>query len=258
VWSFYVHGGIVLKKLSWHIYITFFLLALSGLVYYIHYLIFRDVHHIFLYLVGDIGFVFIQVLLVTLILQKLLEEREKRALLKKLNMVIGAFFSEAGTSLLRQFASFDGGTCSINNQLLTGADWKRQDLVRACRQLDDSGYSISCSRDELDTLRVFLLGKREFFLRLLENPNLLEHDSFSELLWAVFHLTEELAARRDLHTMPKPDFEHLMGDIRRVYTALTREWLAYMEHLRRDYPFLFSFALRTNPFNPEASVEIRE
>ena len=40
--------------------------------------------------------------------------------------------------------------------------------------------------------------KRDFLLRLLENPNLLEHDSFANLLLAVFHLTEELAQRRDL------------------------------------------------------------
>jgi len=30
-------------------------------------------------------------------------------------------------------------------------------------------------------------------LGLLGNPNLLEHDSFTDLLWAVFHLMEELS-----------------------------------------------------------------
>lgn len=57
-------------------------------------LFFRDPHHIFLYLIGDIAFVFIEVLLVTLIIHQLLSRREKQAMLKKLNMVIGAFFSE--------------------------------------------------------------------------------------------------------------------------------------------------------------------
>jgi hypothetical protein len=28
-----------------------------------------------------------------------------------------------------------------------------------------------------------------------------------------------------------------------------------MEHLKKEYPYLFSLALRTNPFDPEASVE---
>ncbi|MCW3489548.1 hypothetical protein [Dethiobacter alkaliphilus] len=245
-----------MKLLNWRTYFILALLAVSALVYYIHYLIFRDVHHIFLYLIGDIAFVFIQVLLVTLILQKLLEEREKNALLKKLNMVIGAFFSEAGTSILQMLSSFDRGACQIADQLLLDDTWTAADFDRVCRQLDKATYQFHCTRKELEELRSFLLKKRDFLLRLLENPNLLEHDEFTELLWAVFHLTEELAARGDLTSVPDSDFEHLLGDVNRVYSALTRQWLSYMEHLRSDYPFLFSFAMRTNPFNPDASVEV--
>lgn len=76
------------------------LVLLSVFFYAVHYAIFRDSHHIFIYLIGDIAFVFIEVLMVTLIIHHLLAEREKRAMLNKLNMVIGAFFSEVGTSLL--------------------------------------------------------------------------------------------------------------------------------------------------------------
>ena len=83
------------------------LIMLSVFFYAVHFVIFRDSHHIFIYLVGDIAFVFIEVLMVTLIIHHLLAEREKRAMLKKLNMVIGAFFSEVGTSLLEYFRDFD-------------------------------------------------------------------------------------------------------------------------------------------------------
>lgn len=232
------------------------LLLISALIYYIHYLIFRDLHHIFLYLVGDIAFVFIQVLLVTLILQKILEEREKSVLLKKLNMVIGAFFSEAGTSLLRMLASYDHGSCEIRDDLTINEHWSKADFTHVCRKVNQYRYEFTCTRKELAELRNYLLGKRDFLLRLLENPNLLEHDTFTELLWAVFHLTEELSARGELAELPDTDIQHLMVDVGRVYAALTKQWLAYMEHLRGEYPFLFSFAMRTNPFTPNASVEI--
>ena len=53
------------------------LILLSIFFYVIHYLLFKDSHHIFIYLVGDIAFVFIEVLLVTLIIHKLLELREQ-------------------------------------------------------------------------------------------------------------------------------------------------------------------------------------
>ena len=56
--------------------------------------------------------------------------------------------------------------------------------------------------------------------------------------------------------MTPGDREHLAGDIERAYVALIAEWLDYMQHLQKHYPFLFSLALRTNPFDPEASVVI--
>jgi len=30
-----------------------------------------------------------------------------------------------------------------------------------------------------------------------------------------------------------------------------------MDHLNRSYPYLFFLAIRTNPFNPDACIEIK-
>jgi len=50
---------------------------------------------------------------------------------------------------------------------------------------------------------------------------------------------------------------HLASDIKRAHHLLVREWLAHMEHLKNEYPYLFSLAVRTNPFDPNASAEVR-
>ena len=122
--------------------------------------------------------------------------------------------------------------------------------------LTENDFSIEFKEGDLEALRDFLLQKRDFLLRLLENPNLLEHDSFSSLLLAVFHLTEELAQRTDLARLSAADRAHLAGDVQRGYVLLIKEWLAYMAHLKARYPYLFSLALRTNPFDPFATPEI--
>lgn len=96
-----------MKRTYWLAYLALGLVALSAAIYLIHYAIFRDAHHIFIYLIGDVAFVPIEVLLVTVIIHQLLSVREKRILLKKLNMVIGAFFTEMGGKLLRRFAALD-------------------------------------------------------------------------------------------------------------------------------------------------------
>jgi hypothetical protein len=246
-----------MKRTNWLTYLALALVVLSALIYAIHFLVFRDVHHIFIYLVGDVAFVPIEVLLVTLIIHRLLGLREKRSLLKKLNMVIGAFFSEVGTELLKKFIALDEDFDDVRQNLLLNNEWTRRDFLQAGKRMDEYDYSIEVIPEALDDLRDFLLAKREFLLRLLENPNLLEHESFTNLLWAVTHLTEELAHRDTVYGLPAADYAHLAGDIQRAYVRTIAEWLKYMEHLQRTYPYLFSLALRTNPFDPDASPEFK-
>jgi len=233
------------------------LVLLSVFFYSLHYVIFRDAHHIFIYLLGDIAFVFIEVLLVTLIIHHLLGEREKRAMLKKLNMVIGAFFSEVGTDLLKFFSGFDKNAEQITKHLIVGNEWSPEHFTQIQPVLSGHDYKIDSRAGDLKGLRELLVGKREFLLGLLENPNLLEHEDFTELLWAVFHLAEELSHRKTVEGLPESDYYHLSGDIRRAQRLLVREWLSHMEHLKVDYPYLFSLAVRTNPFDPSASVEVQ-
>jgi len=85
----------------------------------------------------------------------------------------------------------------------------------------------------------------------------LEHESFTELLRAVFHLREELLSRRDLIQLPDSDYAHLALDIRRAYTFLVHQWLDYMKYLKKNYPYLFSLSMRTNPFDPGASAVVK-
>jgi hypothetical protein len=36
------------------------------------------------------------------------------------------------------------------------------------------------------------------------------------------------------------------------------EWLDYMRYLKKDYPYLFSLALRLNPFDEDALVAVTD
>jgi hypothetical protein len=232
------------------------LVIFSAILYFIHFLIFRDTYYIFIYLIGDLAFLPIEVLLVMVIIEKLLGEREKRSMLNKLNMVIGAFFSEVGGELLKRFFEFDKEIDNLMAKLTVSTNWTHQDFISLKRNLRKYEVSIECREVDLADLRTFLITRRDFLLRLLENPNLLEHETFTELLWAVFHLTEELASRQNVKDLPDSDLDHISNDIKRAYIILIIEWLNYMEHLKNQYPFLFSYAVRTNPFDINARVEV--
>lgn len=154
-------------RVNWQVMLGLALIALSAVVYFIHYLIFRDAHHIFIYMIGDIAFVFVEVLMVTLIIHRLLSLREKRAILEKLNMVIGAFFSELGTRLLQSFSSLDADSEKITKHLVLTAPWSNKDLLAVGKLLEDHDYTVEAEKDALEELQAFLVGRRSFVLRLL-------------------------------------------------------------------------------------------
>ena len=233
------------------------LIALSLGIYALQIRLFHAERDTFFYLFQDLAFVPIQVLLVTVIVDQVLRLREKMAMLNKLNMVIGVFFSEVGNRLLRSFSGFDRDFDQFRQGLIVTKDWTDQNFRQAAQAVRAYEHRPDHSRGDLNELKAFLSSKRDFLLRLLENQNLLEHESFTDLLWAVFHLTEELDARDDLARLTRSDGEHIAGDIRRASVLLVAEWLAYMKHLKNEYPYLFSLALRTSPFDPDASVTVK-
>ncbi len=246
-----------MNRVKWQIVLGVLLVAVSVILYDVQIRIFHSPRDTFFYLFQDLAFIPIQVLLVTLILNQVLNVREKLSMLNKLNMVIGTFFSEVGTTLLKSFAAFDQNTGKIRGELLVKGEWSDQQFAAVTTRVRGYDYQIHYTASDLEALKTFLMGKRKFLLGLLENPNLLEHEAFTELLWAVFHLSEELAVREDLQHLQPADGTHIAGDIKRAYTILIVEWLAYMKHLKQDYPYLFSFAVRMNPFDPNASPAVR-
>jgi len=246
-----------MNRLSWQSVLISSFVVFSVILYVIHYALFKNVHDIFFYMIMDIAFLPVQVLLVTLVIHRLLENRERRARLEKLNMVIGTFFSEVGTQLLTYLSDFDPNLEKIRSDLIVTNNWSEEEFRTVNKRLRNYGYGVDIQRIDLENLKIFFSGKKDFLVGLLENPTLLEHQSFTEHLRAVFHLAEELSFREDTRNLPEADTTHLANDIKRAYHLIVRQWLDYMKYLKGSYPYLFSFAMRTNPFDRNASPIVK-
>jgi plasmid maintenance system killer protein len=245
------------KPLKWEVKLGIGLVTLSVIIYTIKYLVLGNLENTLLYIFNSLGFLMINVLFVTLVINSLLAMRSRRDKLEKLNMVIGTFFSEIGTQLLTVLSDVDPHLDKIRGELVITGEWDETNFGKVRTRLNNFEYSVDISRVNLVELQEFLASKRDFMIRLLENPVLLEHQSFTELLMAVFHLTEELNSRQDLNNLPESDYEHLAGDIKRVYGLLVSQWLNYMQYVKNNYPYLFSLAMRTNPFDENASAIVK-
>ncbi len=196
---------------------------------------------------GNLAFLPLYVIIVTLMFEKVLKERERHSVMRKLNMVIGVFFSEVGNRLLKELSPHLGSCAELKSHLQVTGGWKDGDFIQALEELRRCELKADLDTATLPCLKQFLAEKRNFLVSLLENQNLLEHEEFTDLLWSVFHVVEELEARESFDHMPQSDIDHINGDIKRVFGYLTREWVMYMQHLKQDYPYLFSLAVRLNP-----------
>lgn len=243
------------ETMNWQTRLGLIFLTLAIIFNAAHYLLFRDGDYIFKFILAQLGFLPVSVFLVTIVINQLLGNREKRLMLRKLNMVIGSFYSEVGTGLLRQFAGYDSTAGDLHPGLRVEGTWTAGNYRAARQRLKTHSLEIEPAAVDWQLLRSFMAAKKNFLLSLLANPNLLEHETFSDLLWAVFHLAEEVEWRQDITRLTAADQTHLAGDITRVYSLLLGQWLLYMEHLQEDYPYLFSLAVRTNPFTPDTSAE---
>lgn len=242
--NWYVITGLVL--------VAAFLVGLSALL-----LLFGRTVDTLFYLLVDLTFLPLQVLIVALVINRLLEIRERNELGQRVNIVISVFFTEMGVELLRYLSLFDRSLEEMRKIAGVGENWSARDFANMRKRLETYAYTIDCHCAELSDLKALLHDKREFVLGLLSNSSLLEHQSFTQLLWAILHLSRELDWRPNVDDLPDADYAHLGEDMRRVYVLLVKEWLSFAQRLKDSQPYSFSLALRLNPFaeNPSAVIE---
>ena len=245
-----------LPSISWELKFAVWLVAAFVALNLLLYACYHDLGHIFLWNLTSLAFLPVSVMVVTLFVERMLAVREKAQRLTKTSMLMGVFFSAIGTRLLQRCATWDPEPGPLRAAFGSPAAWDRYAHHPAQQVLAAHSYALALGPAQFAELKETLAAQRDLLLRLLENPILLEHEAFTDLLRAVFHLVEELDFRPGFDTLPRTDLEHLSGDVRRVYGQLMQQWVSYLVTLRRDYPYLFSLAVRTNPLaeNPSAIV----
>ena len=245
-----------MKKNHYYILFAIILTIVSAALYIFDYFLFNDARNLFFYTVMDLAFMPLQILLVTVVFDRVLEFREKKSILKKLNMVIGVFFSEVGTDILKVFINQDKNAENLREISIISSNWKSKNFTNLLKTIEPFSFENEFPAPNLIELKELICSKREFILKIMENPILIEHELFSELLLALMHLDSELTYRKDLANLKPNDADHIFHDISRTYKLFYQSWVRYMEHLKSEYPYMFSLSVRTNPFNINAKAEI--
>ncbi len=168
-------------------------------------------------------------------------------------MMIEVFFGGIGFDILRILAGSDLAIEEIQDDFVIDEKWKKRVFKKKIKSYKPD---LALTGDDLEEILHILESEKDDIQRMIENPMLLEHDTFSELLMAVFHMYKELSLRIDLGKLSELDKRHLLGDAERVYLLLCVEWIEYLNHMRVHYPYMYNLSLRVDPYGEEAHVEV--
>lgn len=88
-------------------------------------------------------------------------------------MVIGSFYSEVGTELLRQIARCDSTGNDLYPGLLVKSDWTARDYCAARQLLKTHELDVDAAAVDWRQLHDFMAARKVFLLSLLAKPQLI-------------------------------------------------------------------------------------
>ena len=228
-----------MKNKKYYIVVSLVLVGLSAIMFLIHYLVFGQAVNTAYYSLMNLCFIPVNSLVVTLILERLIDYKAKQERMEKLSMLIGLFFTEVGYKLMRLIIKADkGGKNSITS-------FNNLDDVK--NQVEKHNYTIDMKDIDLDEIKDVLLENSNLLVNLISNENITEHEIFTDLLMSVIHLRDEIIFYKN-DKNNQLDISHLEKDILRVYKNIAMQWVDYLKYLNKSYPFLYNNAIRLNPF----------
>ncbi|MGL5316637.1 MAG: hypothetical protein ACRC92_25490 [Peptostreptococcaceae bacterium] len=228
-----------MKKRNYYIKVSIILVILSAIMFYIHYLVFGQAENTAYYSLMNLCFIPINSLVVTILLEKLIDAKEKKERMNKLDMLVGLFFSEIGYNLMHQIIK---GDVNAKNFIL---NFNKLDDIEA--RIIKYDYYVDINEIDIQEVKALLINNNDLLINLISNENLHQHETFTDLLMAVIHLRDEILFM-EKYGCSLIDNNHLENDINRVYKNITIQWINYLKYLQNNYPFLYNNAIRVNPY----------
>ncbi len=216
------------------------LFAMSIVVYLLQIIIFHDPVTTGFYIFQDIAFLPISIAVATIVVGEYLGQKEKRDRLAKTQMLTSVFFTELGAELMFSLVGVTKGKEKIvaifENAEIN--DCKSLEVVQ--NQLREVDIDVSVSEETYHRLVEMIRAKRDELLTITSNPLLLDHESFTDLLWGIFHLMDEARLRGEYSAMSAADRRHMEVDFTLTLKLLLVNWAGNILYTKMNYPNYYS------------------
>ncbi len=217
------------------------LLAVSIFIYMFQILVFHDPTTTEFYLLQDLAFMPITIIVATIVVGEVVNEKEKRERKENTKMVTSTFYTQIGGEmmgvLVNQLENKEEVVDILQREIHSESDVEdMQQKIRNC--------SLHMQFDEAvsDRISRMLAENRMALLVLSSNPMILEQRSFTNLLWGLFHLEDEFRLRGSYAEMTQEDRLHLAADFEKVLRLLLLNSVPNAKYLQDMFPSLYQTA----------------
>ncbi len=219
--------------------VALILLSLSAALYFLVYSILGDGWAIGRYFLIHFAFLPIHALVLGIILEEVLNWRERRSRQRKLNFFMGIFFRQMGVDLYVRMVELVENRDELEKLTMVQPHWSARQFRAARQALRSFPLGMLSDAQSLESLFDLLEKREQEILELTRNPSLWEYERLYRVLVALFHLIEERRFLGDLSALRPQALEHLARDVGKALLFLLRLWLAYLEFLKGEHPVLF-------------------
>ncbi len=228
--------------------IVILLICASVIMYAVHFLIFKNFHHIAIFFVHDIAFMPLEVILVTLFFDRIIDKAHEEENQSKLSIIETLFFNESGGHMLQYLTSFDPHSDQLAGILDVNMSWKSSDYLNARKQLKNYSFQLDVQKVDFFGLHYHLNERHAYYRNILENPALTQSSEFTELVMKIYLMWEELDCRTDLYNLDLTE-KHYLGELlTEIYEELVEYWLDNAHnHSIHNRPRLHRL-IETSPF----------
>lgn len=221
--------------------IIFSLGIISVIIYALQLIIFRDPKNTFFYIFQDFAFMPISIAIATFLIGELVDQHVKEERIEKTRMLTSTFYTNLGVYLIEAMLKAADEKEQLGRELALQCDSDEE--VRAAQErIQKMDIHIHLDKACYDRVTDILNQSSTAMLVLASSPVLLEHESFTDMLWGIFHLMDERRIRGEYENLDADDISHLEEDYGRVLNKLISEAVANAVYLQKVYPDFYSKA----------------
>jgi len=223
------------------------LFALSAVIYWIQFEMFHDPDTTEFYMLQDWAFLPVQIAIVTIVVGMIVSDREKKERMSRTRTLASAFFRDFGTDMIALMIGHAERSECLESLAAIDQNWTEKDFIRASEALKTADIKTNCTAEGFLEMKEPLLASKADLQAIASNPALLEHEDFTDMLWAIFHMIDELTLRGEMSDQTDADIAHLNVDLERALRGLLMNWVCHIEHIKSEYPYLYVIEAKKNP-----------